>query len=151
MGITLTGCETTTDDYFSFEAQAQGAAQPALLFRVSECDRWPYIVTSPNNTEGSLGQIGPPGVSLTEALIAHAAQYLWFVEKDFRLGYFLLGARPITGGAGPGSALCEAELAGSTIAVRKVRFNTAAGTRTITRSVEAKTSFAANCPTSDGG
>jgi hypothetical protein len=151
LGVTLTGCETATADYFSFEARAEGAVHPTLLFRVNQCDRWPYIVTSPNSTEGPLGQIGPPGVSLTQELIAHAAQYLWFVEKDLRTSFFLLGARPITGGSGPGSALCEAELAGSTIIVRKVSFTTVAGIRTITRSVEERASFAADCAPWDGG
>jgi hypothetical protein len=140
----FTGCEAETDDYFSFEATDPGSADRYFL-RVNKCSRWPYVLEAPNSMAGQIGQAGPPGVTVDTALAAHVAQYLWFVERDFRAAFFLVGARPI---AGPpvGSVLCEAERSGGSILVREVTYTVDTTGRNIIRAEQAKATIPANCP-----
>jgi hypothetical protein len=150
LSATLTGCESETSDYFSFEARTAFASRPDVTFRVNKCIPWPYILESPVSfpcpqSPCDVGQIGPTGVTPDAARAAHAAQYLWFVERDVRPDVYLVGGRPV---AGPpvGEALCEAERLDTTIAVRKVTFTFEAGSGTVRRTVEPRGTFPANCP-----
>jgi hypothetical protein len=143
----LTGCEAETGDYYSFEGSVTGP--PTFFLRVNKCNPWPYIRSEPNSTTPQapgIGQVGPVGVTLTAELAAHVAQYLWYVDRDFRTDFYLLGGRPVTGPP-IGHALCEAEVApGSppTVTVRRVTFTIDAVSRDIERAVQDKTTFA--CP-----
>lgn len=142
--VTLTGCTAETDDYFSVEGLQPGLTEPTY-YRVNKYAPWPYVLDGPNSVEGRLGQVGPPGVTLSLDSVAHVAQYLWFVERDYRPSVFLLGGRPV---AGPplGHVLCEAEKVANTISVRKVVLTVDGTSRAIWRTVEARSTFAANCP-----
>jgi len=145
--LEFTGCTAETSDYYSLEATLPGETQKTY-YRVNKCGPWPYLLDSPNSVAGGMGvgQVGPFGITVDADIVAHAAQYVWFVDRDFRPDVYLLGARSFA--TSPLShALCEAERSGNVISVRKVTFTVDRLTRNITRAVEAKTTFPANCPT----